>query len=49
MAWFPGKSLGAGCAQWAVDTAEQFNTELCSRLGMRSGAFLAHDQRGQWR
>ena len=30
--WFPHQCLGAGCAQWAVDTTRRFSDEFCDRL-----------------
>lgn len=35
MLWFPGKCLGAGCAEWAVTTAAAFDCEFCRRLGIK--------------
>jgi hypothetical protein len=35
MVWFPGRCLGAGCANWAVATVERFVGEFCGRLGIR--------------
>jgi len=34
MSWFPFRCLGAGCAVWAVDTAQSFVSEFCDRLGL---------------
>ena len=33
--WFPHQCLGAGCAEWAVDAAEQFMTEFCNKMNIR--------------
>ncbi len=33
--WFPHQCLGSGCAHWAVDTAEAFVREFCTRLGIK--------------
>ena len=30
--WFPHQCLGAGCAQWAVDTTRNFSDSFCDRL-----------------
>jgi hypothetical protein len=32
--WFPHQCLGAGCAKWAVSTAEAFVLAFCTRLGI---------------
>jgi len=34
--WFPHQCLGAGCATWATDQAEQFMVEFCQRLSIPS-------------
>jgi hypothetical protein len=35
MVWFPHKCLGAGCAQWAIESAERFSQHFVSTLGIR--------------
>jgi hypothetical protein len=35
MVWFPHKCLGAGCAEWAVESAIQFSHQFVSILGVR--------------
>lgn len=32
--WFPELCLGAGCAQWAVKTAQVFSDDFCHRMGI---------------
>lgn len=32
--WFPERCLGAGCARWAVSTAEVFGDDFCRRMGI---------------
>jgi len=32
--WFPDRCLGAGCAKWAVSTAEVFGDDFCRRMGI---------------
>ena len=32
--WFPDLCLGAGCAKWAVSTAELFGDDFCRRMGI---------------
>lgn len=32
--WFPDLCLGAGCAEWAVRTAEAFSDEFCTRMSI---------------
>lgn len=32
--WFPDRCLGAGCAKWAVATAEVFGDDFCRRMGI---------------
>ncbi len=34
--WYPDKCLGAGCAQWAVDTSRTFADAFCSSLGIQT-------------
>ena len=34
--WFPDTALGAGCAQWAVDTVREFVDEFVVAMGCRS-------------
>ena len=31
--WFPDLCLGAGCATWALRSAEAFSNEFCIRMG----------------
>ncbi len=35
MVWFPHKCLGAGCAEWAVESAIHFSHQFVSILGIR--------------
>ena len=35
MVWFPNKCLGAGCAEWAVESAIKFSQQFVSTLGIR--------------
>ena len=35
MVWFPHKCLGAGCAEWAVESAIQFSQLFVSTLGIK--------------
>jgi hypothetical protein len=32
--WFPDRCLGAGCAKWAVSSAETFGDDFCRRMGI---------------
>ena len=32
--WFPDRCLGAGCARWAVKTAQTFSDDFCLRMGI---------------
>ena len=34
--WFPDLCLGAGCATWALKSAEAFSNEFCGRMGIPS-------------
>ena len=34
--WFPDLCLGAGCATWALRSAEAFSDEFCRRMGIPS-------------
>ena len=34
--WFPDLCLGAGCANWALRSAEAFSNEFCGRMGIPS-------------
>ncbi len=36
MLWFPGKCLGAGCADWACEVALKYHSEFTTRLGVAS-------------
>ena len=33
--WFPDRCLGAGCAEWACNTAKSLHDEFCKRLGLK--------------
>lgn len=35
MVWFPHKCLGAGCAEWAVESAVQFSQKFVNTLDIR--------------
>lgn len=35
MVWFPHKCLGAGCAEWAIESAVQFSQQFVNTLGIR--------------
>ncbi len=35
MAWFPLKCLGAGCAEWAIESAVRFSQQFVNTLGIR--------------
>lgn len=35
MVWFPHKCLGAGCAEWAVESTVRFSQEFVNTLGIR--------------
>jgi len=35
MIWFPHKCLGAGCAEWAIESAVRFSQQFVNRLGIR--------------
>lgn len=37
--WFPHRCLGAGCADWAVHTAESFSDAFCQRMSIPSRGF----------
>jgi hypothetical protein len=34
--WFPDLCLGAGCATWALRSAEAYSDEFCGRMGIPS-------------
>ncbi|MGQ0539698.1 MAG: hypothetical protein ACT4R6_12180, partial [Gemmatimonadaceae bacterium] len=34
--WFPDLCLGAGCAEWAVQAADEFSEQFCKRLSLPS-------------
>lgn len=34
--WFPDLCLGAGCASWALRSAEAYSDEFCGRMGIPS-------------
>jgi len=38
--WFPDRCLGAGCAKWAVSTAEVFGDDFCGRMGIPARAHI---------
>ena len=35
MVWFPHKCLGAGCAEWAIESAVRFSRQFVNTLGIR--------------
>ncbi len=35
MVWFPKKCLGAGCAEWAIESAVRFSQRFVNTLGIR--------------
>jgi len=35
MIWFPHKCLGAGCAEWAIESAVKFSQQFVNTLGIR--------------
>jgi hypothetical protein len=35
MVWFPHKCLGAGCAEWAIESATRFSQQFVNTLGIR--------------
>jgi len=35
MLWFPYKCLGAGCAEWAIESAVRFSQQFANTLGIR--------------
>lgn len=37
--WFPHLCLGAGCADWAVRTADQFSDAFCQRMSIPARGF----------
>ncbi|MDQ3674447.1 MAG: hypothetical protein M3365_08740 [Gemmatimonadota bacterium] len=40
--WFPDRCLGAGCAKWAVSTAEVFGDDFCRRMGIPARPRVNH-------
>jgi hypothetical protein len=36
--WFPDRSLGAGCAMWAVKTVQVFSDDFSHRMGIPTRA-----------
>jgi hypothetical protein len=40
--WFPERCLGAGCARWAVSTAEVFGDDFCGRMGIPAKPRVGH-------
>lgn len=40
--WFPDRCLGAGCAKWAVSTAEVFGDDFSRRMGIPARAHIGH-------
>lgn len=36
MTWFPYRCLGAGCAEWSLATAKEFNDNFCAILGIKT-------------
>jgi hypothetical protein len=43
--WFPDLCLGAGCATWALRSAEAFSNEFCIRMGIPSRVRPTRDAR----
>ena len=43
--WFPDLCLGAGCATWALRSAEAFSNEFCGRMGIPSRVRPVRDAR----
>ena len=35
MVWFPNKCLGAGCAEWAIESAIKFSKQFVTTLGIK--------------
>jgi hypothetical protein len=35
MVWFPHKCLGAGCAEWAIESTVRFSCQFVNTLGIR--------------
>lgn len=42
--WFPDRCLGAGCAEWAVETAESFGDDFCRRMGIPAVPRVGHER-----
>jgi hypothetical protein len=47
--WFPHRCLGAGCADWAVRTADQFSDAFCQRMSIPARGFGWRNGRRQAR
>jgi hypothetical protein len=47
--WFPHQCLGAGCADWAVRTADQFSDVFCQRMSIPARGFGWRNGRRQAR
>ncbi len=45
--WFPDRCLGAGCAKWAVSTAEVFSDDFCRRMGIPARPRVGRDGMAQ--
>lgn len=41
--WFPDRCLGAGCAKWAVKTAQAFSDDFCRRMGIPTRARVGRE------
>jgi hypothetical protein len=41
--WFPDRCLGAGCAKWAVRTAQAFSDDFCRRMGIPARARVGRE------
>lgn len=44
--WFPDRCLGAGCARWAVKTAQVFSDDFSHRMGIPSRARVGKEVTG---
>jgi hypothetical protein len=43
VSWFPDRCLGAGCARWAVRTAQTFSDDFCRRMGIPARARVGRE------
>jgi len=41
--WFPDRCLSAGCANWAVRTAQAFSDDFCRRMGIPARARVGRE------